>query len=182
MFTSLCGLGDALLVTRQQHSLQTSHFRSRVGQHTVRYSCMLRVFLCATQQVFHFCNFSDCFYHHCRFSCIKPKLHFVKAVELCLAQTHCINKICQANKYAKWLALLTFNSWCSPTRRRYGISISSKISFLTIYMIFWCIFKIHFLHSFFSWNYLLIGNLRTNFFSPLYFLWFGVVSGQKFGP
>lgn len=40
MFTSLCGLGDALLVTRQQHPLQNSHFRSGVGQHTVRYSYM----------------------------------------------------------------------------------------------------------------------------------------------
>lgn len=37
MFTSLCGLGDALLVTKQQHPLQNSHFRSRVGQHTARY-------------------------------------------------------------------------------------------------------------------------------------------------
>jgi len=40
MFTSLCGLGDALLVTRQQHPLQKRHFGSRVGQHVVSYSYM----------------------------------------------------------------------------------------------------------------------------------------------
>lgn len=41
MFTSLCGLGDVLLVTKQQHPLQNSHFRSRVGQPTVRHFYLL---------------------------------------------------------------------------------------------------------------------------------------------
>lgn len=123
MFTSLCGLGDALLVTKQQHPLQNSHFRSRVGQHTARYLYM-QLGEHLTSATF----------------LLPPHVFFHYAQALLYANRELMPSLDTLYKRAKptnmpngWQQLLSsFAGWYPQPMRRCGANITSIVSFQTV--------------------------------------------------